>query len=198
MLTDSNHNLLVAEVQTRLKAIKRTGKRKPKWNLERNKSKENHVKEMMEQKFSQIDGITGKVEENWGKVKETMLDSLNNDTGKMESAPRKPWITEAMIKILEERRTAKTTNFKEYRRLNNEPRRETDRAKEVYMEEICEEIMDLQKKGRYDLMYQKAQQLGGRTSKAIRTFGIEDNQGNIVTDHRRALRIWEKIYTRFV
>ena len=31
------------------------------------------------------------------------------------------------------------------------------------MEEICEEIMDLQKKGRYDLMYQKAQQLGGRT-----------------------------------
>ena len=57
------------------------------------------------------------------------------------------------------------------------------------MEEICEEIMDLQKKGRYDLMYQKAQQL---TSKAIRTFGIEDNEGNIVTDHRRALRIWEQ------
>jgi hypothetical protein len=41
-------------------------------------------------------------------------------------------------------------------------------------------------------MYQKAQQLGGRTSKAIRTFGLKDNQGNIVTDHRRALRIWEK------
>ena len=41
-------------------------------------------------------------------------------------------------------------------------------------------------------MYQKAQQLGGRTSKAIRMFGIEDNQGNIVTDHRQALRIWEK------
>ena len=40
-------------------------------------------------------------------------------------------------------------------------------------------------------MYQKAQQLGGRTSKAIRKFGIEDNQGNIVTDHRRVLRIWE-------
>ena len=52
--------------------------------------------------------------------------------------------------------------------------------------------MDLQKKGRYDLMYQKAQQLGGRTSKATRTFGIEDNQSNIVTDHWQALRIWEK------
>jgi hypothetical protein len=31
---DSDHNLLVAEVQTRLKAIKNAGKRKPKWNLE--------------------------------------------------------------------------------------------------------------------------------------------------------------------
>ena len=59
------------------------------------------------------------------------------------------------------------------------------------MEEICRKIMDLQKKGRYDLMYQKAQQLGGRASKAIKMSGIEDNQGNIVTDHRGALRVWE-------
>ena len=79
---------------------------------------------------------------------------LTNDIGEMEIAPREPWITEAMIKKMEERRIAKTTNIKEYRRLNNQLRRETDRAKEVYMEEICEEIMDLQKKGRYDLMYQ--------------------------------------------
>ena len=42
---------------------------------------------------------------------------------------------------MEERRIAKTINIKEYRRLNNQLRRETDRAKEVYMEEKCEEIM---------------------------------------------------------
>jgi hypothetical protein len=51
---------------------------------------------------------------------------------------------------------------------------------------------NLQKKDRYDIMYQKAQQLGERTSKAIQTFGIEENQGNIITDHRQALRIWGK------
>ena len=32
---DSDHNLLVAEVQTRLEAIKKAEKRKPKWNLEK-------------------------------------------------------------------------------------------------------------------------------------------------------------------
>jgi hypothetical protein len=139
------------------------------------KGKENHVKEVMEQKFIQIVGVTGSVEDNWGKVKETLLDILNIDIGKMEIVARKPWITEVMIKKMEQRRIAKPTNIKEYRRLNKQLRRETDRAKEIYMEEICEEIMDLQKKGRYDLMYQKAQRLGRRTSKSIRTFGIEDN-----------------------
>jgi hypothetical protein len=89
-------------------------------------------------------------------VKESLLDILNNDIGKMEIAPRKPWITEATIKKMEQRRIAKTTT------INNQLRRETDRAKEVYMEVICEEIMDLQKKDRYDLMYQKAQQSGGK------------------------------------
>ena len=85
----------------------------------------------------------------------------------MEITPRKPWIHEAMIKKQEER-IAKTTKIKEHRRPNNQLRRETDRAKEVHMQEICEELMELQKKGRYNIMYPKAQQLGGRTSKAIR------------------------------
>ena len=78
------------------------------------------MKEIMEQKFSQIDGVTSSVEDNWGKVKETLLDILNNDTGKMEIPPRKPLISEATIKKMEERIIAKTTNIKEYRRLNNQ------------------------------------------------------------------------------
>jgi hypothetical protein len=50
-----------------------------------------------------------------------------------------------MIKKMEERKIAKNTTVKEDRRFNDQLRRETDRAKEVYKEEICEKIMDLQK-----------------------------------------------------
>ena len=56
-------------------------------------------------------------------------------------------ILEAMIKKTEKRRIAKSKNAKQYRRLNNHLRRESDRAKELCMEEICEEIMELQEKG---------------------------------------------------
>jgi hypothetical protein len=61
---------------------------------------------------------------------------------------RKSWIADAMIQKIKERRIINTTNVEENRKLNNQLRRETDGAKEVYMEEICEEILDLQKKGR--------------------------------------------------
>ena len=77
-----------------------------------------------------------------------------------------------------------------------EPRRETERANEVYIEDICDDTIDLQRKGRTDLMYQKAQQLVGITTVTIIIFGIKDNQGNLVTDNRRALRICGK-YIRY-
>ena len=67
---------------------------------------------MIEQNFSQLYGVTDNVEDNWGKVKDTRLDILNNDIGKVEIEPRKPWITEEMIKKTEERIIAKTTNIK--------------------------------------------------------------------------------------
>ena len=59
------------------------------------------------------------------------------------------------------------------------------------MEEIHDEIMDCERKGSYDLVYQKAQQIGGRTTKTM-TFGMKEKQGNVVTDYRRALRVWGK------
>ena len=52
-----------------LKAIKKAGKRKPEWNFEKIKSKENDVEEVLEQKFGEIDELIGYVEDSWGTVK---------------------------------------------------------------------------------------------------------------------------------
>jgi len=46
----------------------------------------------------------------------------------------------------------RNNKVKQYRKLNNQLTRGSDRPKEVYMEEIREEMMDHQKKGRYALM----------------------------------------------
>ena len=46
-------------------------------------------------------------------VNNNLLDILNNDIGKTEMAPRKPWITETMIKKMEEKKNNK--NYKHER-----------------------------------------------------------------------------------
>ena len=111
-----------------------------------------------------------------------MFHILNNDIGKIEIAPTKQWTTQTMINNMEERRKAKTIDAIEYRRLNNQLRKETDRAKDIYM--VCDKIMELQ----------KTKQFGVSIIETIRTFGIEDNRGDLVPANRQALRIWEGGY----
>jgi hypothetical protein len=58
---------------------------------------------------------------------------------------------------MDERRKWKCVNNEEgsknYRKLNNELRRATDKAKLEYLERKCDEITELQRTGRYDLIY---------------------------------------------
>jgi len=56
--------------------------------------------------------------------------------------------------------TAQKIENVNYRRLRNELKRATDNAKKEYLENICNEIMEFQRTGRYDLMYIKTKQLG--------------------------------------
>jgi hypothetical protein len=51
-------------------------------------------------------------------------------------------------------------------------RRATDKAKLEYLESKCDEIMELQRTGRYDLMYRKVKELDGMENNEIQTFGI--------------------------
>ena len=64
-----------------------------------------------------------------------------------------------MISKMDERRKWKNVNTEEgrrnYRRLRNELKRATEKAKTEYLENACTEIMEFHRIGRYDLMYMK-------------------------------------------
>ena len=69
---------------------------------------------------------------------------------------RKPWITEGMIKMMDERRRWKSSQkegaVENYGKLNNELRRETDRAKEEWWSKECDELERLESAGKTDCM----------------------------------------------
>jgi len=76
-----------------------------------------------------------------GNVKEAARKTVGY---KKKRISKKPWVNEEMVAKMEERRKWKNINTEEgkrnYRKLNNELRRETEKARETWMREECEEI----------------------------------------------------------
>jgi hypothetical protein len=86
---DSDHNLLVAKICTRLKRIIRFQKRKPVWDLEKLQVQGQKVREYLEEKLRAGDCVNRNVEEH--------LDTMSDCLGKVEKRARNPWITQEMI-----------------------------------------------------------------------------------------------------
>jgi len=137
------------------------------------------VQDALEEKLCAIECDSGYVEVQWKNIKERVLDTISDLVGKVEKRARKPWITQEVISKIDERRKWKNVNTEEgkknYRRLRNELKRATDKAKKEYLENICIEIMELQRTGRYDLMYMKTKELGWQETQGIQNIGIEDS-----------------------
>ena len=62
-------------------------------------------------------------------------------------------------------------------------------------ENICDEIMEFQGTGCYDLMYMKTKELGWKETHVIQNIGTEDSQRNRIVDQSQVLKIWENYIT---
>ena len=151
-------------------------------------------------KLSAIECVSGSAEVQQKKIKGCALDNISDLVGKVEKRARKPWITQEMISKMDERRKWKNFNTEEgrrkYRRLRNELKRATEKAKKGYLENACTEIMGFHRTGRYVLMYMKTKELGWKETQGIQNIGIEDSQGNRIVDQKQVLKFWENYVTK--
>ena len=177
---DSVNNLLVAKFRTRLKKIIRFQKSRPRWDLEKQYAQ--RVQDTLQEKLCAIECESGNAEVQWNNIKECMIDTISDLVSKVEKRARKPWITQEMISKMGERRKWKNVNNEEgrrnSRRLRNELKRATETTKKEYLENICNEIIEFQRTGRYNFMYMKTKELGWNETQGIQSIGIEDSQGN--------------------
>jgi len=196
---DCDHNLLVAKVRTRLKKIIRFQKSRPGWDLEKLYAPRQRVQDTLEEKLGAIECESGNAEEKWKNVKECVLDTISDLAGKVEKRARKPCITQEIISKMDERRKWKNVSTEEgrrnYRRLRNELKRATEKAKQGYIENTCTEIMEFHRTGLYDLMYMKTKELGWKEIQVIQNIDIEDFQGNRIVDQKQVLKTWENYVT---
>ena len=146
-----------------MKKIIRFQKSRPRWDLEKLYAQRQRVQDTLGGKHCAIECESGNAEVLWNNIKECMLDTISDLVGKVEKRARKPWITQEMISKMGERRKWKNVNNEEsrrnYRRLRNELKRDTETAKKECLENIRNEIIEFQRTGRYDLMYMKKKEL---------------------------------------
>ena len=95
------------------------------------------VQDILEEKLGATECESGNAEVQWKHIKECVLDTISALVGKVEKRARKPWITQEMISKMDEQRKWKNVNTEEgrrnYRRLRNELKRATEKAKKEYL-----------------------------------------------------------------
>ena len=75
----------------------------------------------------------------------------------LEKEAKKPWVTDEMLAKMEQRRKYKSVNNdtgkRMYRKLNNELKRATEKARDRWWNDECTELERLDKVGTTDLLY---------------------------------------------
>ena len=199
---DSDHNLVSMRINVKLKKIVK-GKKQMKWDMDNLKRNEISFQKGTEDNLQY--GAGKSIDEQWKNLKDAILRSGIDNVGyKKGRVARKPWITTEMMNKMEERRKWKNRNTedgkKRYRQLNNELRRETERAKALWWENECKELEDLDRRGRSDLVYAKIGQLTGKNRNSNTNISVKDGKGALLTEPESIRERWkeyiEELYDR--
>lgn len=189
---NSDHNLVAVKSELKWKKIK-VGKRVKKWNVGKLKTNIQQFQDLLESKVRAKDSRT--VEERWSDLKTGILDSAEVAVGyNRTKVARKPWVTEEMLLKMDERRKWKNINTEfgrsKYKQLNNEIRRVTEKARDSWWEEQCEELQELDKQGKHDVLYNKVKKLTNCNKKCTKGVGIEDENGVMLTEDEAIRKRW--------
>ena len=166
-----------------------------KWDLGKLKKNGSEFSKLVDETV--IMSKEGTVEEKWNEVKDKMTKAAEKVIGYEKAVvARKQWVSATMLEKMEERRKWKAVNTDEgrrkYRQLNNELRRETEKAKEAWWEEECKELEMLDRIGRPDLLYSKVKTLTKKEKIASKSKGIRDSNGQLVTEGDEVRKRWKE------
>ena len=192
----SDHNLVMARIEVKLKKLQKRKTCQKTWCLDDIKNKKESFREYTEDQFTVGEAV--EMEDRWRYFKNVITTGAKQVIGyKKKRQAKKPWVTKGMIDKMEERRkwkNDKSENSKAmYNKLNNELRRETDEACEKWWNEQCDELEELERIGRTDIMYNKVK-LITRTDKKVTNSCtiIKDSRGRELTEKEDIKQRWHE------
>lgn len=160
---DSDHNLVMIKSVLKFKKLEKPKNKGHKWNLcllkqpEIRKLFEKKCKDKLETKSKPRIDDYNNIEHGWRRIKESIVQSAEEILNREKPAPKCEWITMEIVQDIERRRLLKNKTDEEskrqYKKLRNKINREAKKAKEMWIEEKCEEIDWMMKYNQQDKAY---------------------------------------------
>jgi hypothetical protein len=181
--------------------FKRLVKRKPQgWNVR--KLRETEVRVAYEQKTDEM--IPDKQEEcidsAWNHIKTTITDAAEKVAGRKRKKIKKPWITDDIVKLTEEKKQYKNLKEEEgrkrYKAIRNEINRKARKAKENWMEERCEEVEKSLRTGKVNEAYRTVRKFFTEHKK--NGSNIKNSNGEILLENEDKVNHWKEYLEKTV
>jgi len=98
------------------------------------------------------------------------------------------------LEMMDQRRQWKHQTTEEarqlYRKLNNKLRKVTQKAKEEWWAQKCEEIEEMDKQGKQDQMYKAINDLNRKKSRS--SISVKDKSGKLISDPELVRNRWKE------
>uniref|UniRef100_A0A8D9E3Z3 Craniofacial development protein 2 n=1 Tax=Cacopsylla melanoneura TaxID=428564 RepID=A0A8D9E3Z3_9HEMI len=193
---NSDHNLLFLKTRldSKRKIVKTSNRmRYDLTKLQDNEHKENYQK-VVNNKIKSLKEIPSDINDKWNFLKNSIKEAALQTLGTLKIMPRKPWIDGNIIKLIEERRKCKNLEDIEgrirYKHLKNLVNRESRKAKEEWLQDLCTEIDTNLKRGKIEKAYSLIKKYFGK--KKMIGNSIEDENGKLLLNDNDIVNRWKR------
>ncbi|KAL1446687.1 hypothetical protein WDU94_006588 [Cyamophila willieti] len=186
----SDHNMVMAKGILKFKNLKK--KNTKKWDMKL--LKEDARKKNYERKTEECEiNMSDNVHNNWTEIKNTIKKAADETVKREKPNPRKEWITEEILVMIEERRKFKNDRTEDgqtkYKALRNKINRESRLAKESFLQEKCKTINQFIHENKMESAYGLAKNFFGEQKMKSNT--IEDENGKLLFESEKIASRWQ-------
>ena len=208
---DSDHYLLISDVQLKLK--KRVQEQNPriKYNTKALQHRDvlDSFKLELSNKFQTLENLnqeeTEDVEIHWNKIKVALNETSRSVLG-LRKQNHKPWITQDTLDIIEKRRELRIRLLslqnqtqelqEEYRAISKTAKKSARRDKRLHLEQVATEVEQAANQNRMKEVYDATKKLSGKCSRG--SSHIRDNNGTLLKQADETMDRWVEHFSNLL
>lgn len=199
---DTDHYMVTATVKQKIRKAAKTTNKIPTWNKRKltNEEKRNEYVIMIDEKLSHKKKKEENIDNEWNKIKLSIMQAAKEKLGTQEKEPKKEWFNEECKELSEKKAKARikwiqTKNEKykdEYEKIRKECKRMITHNKRDWVEESILRIEDERKNRNTKRFYQGIKKQQHKHN--VEANNMRDENGKITENEQEMKLVWENYF----